>query len=248
MGSLPAGHAVARHDPRGGTAVSRVTVVPGGQSPRRLDVFVRAQSAHVSRAAVQRWIASGIITVNGRRAKPAQRIRPGDVIASHAAVRAPRRVEGEALPLRVLHEDAALLVVDKAPGLVMHPAPGNWTGTLLNGLVHHLHRAGAEPWPASGDALQELADHRPEAVFSERQGFHRRVGQQFEVRMEHERHPCEIDARDLHVAAGREHEARNGPGAATQVEYPGAMRQLRGERRPVMGQDLPDVVRRRHAA
>ena len=134
-------------------------MVPGGQSPRRLDVFIRAQSAHVSRAAVQRWIASGIITVNGRRAKPAQRIRPGDVIASHAAVRAPRRVEGEALPLRVLHEDAALLVVDKAPGLVMHPAPGNWTGTLLNGLVHHLnrrlHRAGAEAGPASGDASPE---------------------------------------------------------------------------------------------
>ncbi len=134
-------------------------MVPGGQSPRRLDVFVCAQSAHVSRAAVQRWIASGIITVNGRRAKPAQRIRPGDVIASHAAVRAPRRVEGEALPLRVLYEDAALLVVDKAPGLVMHPAPGNWTGTLLNGLVHHLHRhlhrAGAEPGPASADASPE---------------------------------------------------------------------------------------------
>jgi 23S rRNA pseudouridine1911/1915/1917 synthase len=140
-----------------------VTVVSGGQSPRRLDVFVRAQSAHVSRAAVQRWIASGIITVNARRAKPAQRVHPGDVIASHVAVRAPLRVEGEALPLRVLHEDAALLVVDKAPGLVMHPAPGHWTGTLLNGLVHHLHahlhghlhRVGAEASPAGAGASPE---------------------------------------------------------------------------------------------
>ena len=124
--------------------MQRVTLVPAGQSRRRLDGFVRAQSAHVSRASVQRWIEGGIITVNGRRAKPALRIRPGDVIASHLAARPRQRVEGEALPLRVLHEDAALLVVDKPSGLVMHPAPGNWTGTLLNALVHHLESTRAE--------------------------------------------------------------------------------------------------------
>ncbi len=130
--------------------MERVTRVPAGQSPRRLDLFVRAQSARVSRAAVQRWIAGGMITVNGRRARPAQQVRPGDVIASHLAVRPPLPVQGEALALHVLHEDAALLVVDKPPGLVMHPAPGNWTGTLLNGLVHHLAR-GLAPGPPRGD-------------------------------------------------------------------------------------------------
>ena len=135
-----------------GSLRSRVTVVSAGQSPRRLDVFFRTASAHVSRAAVQRWIAGGVITVNGRRAKPAQRVHPGDVIACHLAVRAPRRVAGEALPLRVLHEDAALLVVDKPAGVVMHPAPGNWTGTLLNGLVHHLDRGGAALSGARPDA------------------------------------------------------------------------------------------------
>ena len=178
------------------SAVARVTVVSGGQSPRRLDVFVRAQSAHVSRAAVQRWIATGIITVNGRRAKPAQRVHPGDVITSHVAVRAPLRVEGEALPLRVLHEDAALLVVDKAPGLVMHPAPGNWTGTLLNGLVHHLdrdlHRAGAEPSlasaetsPGPGPRLQPGLVHRLDkgtsgvVVVAKTDAAHRHLSRQF---------------------------------------------------------------------
>ena len=171
-------------------------MVSGGQSPRRLDVFVRAQSAHVSRAAVQRWIATGIITVNGRRAKPAQRVHPGDVITSHVAVRAPLRVEGEALPLRVLHEDAALLVVDKAPGLVMHPAPGNWTGTLLNGLVHHLdrdrHRAGAEPSlasaetsPGPGPRLQPGLVHRLDkgtsgvVVVAKTDAAHRHLSRQF---------------------------------------------------------------------
>src|SRR5262249_47950498 len=89
----------------------------------------------------QRWIDDGVITVNGKRAKPAQRIRPGDVIANHALLREPPPVEAEPIPLVVLHEDAQLMVVNKPPGLVMHPAPGHWTGTLLNALVHHVQDA-----------------------------------------------------------------------------------------------------------
>ncbi|HSE06608.1 MAG TPA: RluA family pseudouridine synthase [Methylomirabilota bacterium] len=112
--------------------------MPAGQSPRRLDVFVSTQTAHLSRAAARRWIDGGLITVNGRRAKAARRIRPGDVIACHVAVREPPPVEPEVVALDVLHEDAALLVINKPAGLVMHPGPGHWTGTLLNALVHHV--------------------------------------------------------------------------------------------------------------
>ncbi|MGH7400628.1 MAG: RluA family pseudouridine synthase, partial [Candidatus Rokuibacteriota bacterium] len=116
----------------------QVTTVSAGQSPRRLDVFVSTQTAHLSRASAQRWIDGGLITVNGRPAKPAQRIRPGDVITCHVVVREPPPVEPEPFALQVLHEDTALLVVNKPPGLVMHPGPGHWTGTLLNALVHHV--------------------------------------------------------------------------------------------------------------
>jgi 23S rRNA pseudouridine1911/1915/1917 synthase len=103
-------------------------------------VFVTTQSARLSRGAAQRWIEGGLITVNDRRAKPAQRIHPGDVIACHVAERPALPVEPEPIPIEVLHEDAALLVVNKPSGIVMHPAPGNWTGTLLNALVHHVQR------------------------------------------------------------------------------------------------------------
>jgi 23S rRNA pseudouridine1911/1915/1917 synthase len=119
----------------------QVTTVPAGQSPRRLDVFVSAQSAHVSRTVAQRWIEAGLITVNGRQARSAQRIRPGDLIVSHVPTREPPSVEPEAIPLEVLHEDAELAIVNKPPGLVMHPAPGHWTGTLLHALVHHVRDA-----------------------------------------------------------------------------------------------------------
>jgi 23S rRNA pseudouridine1911/1915/1917 synthase len=126
-----------------------VTLVSPGQSPRRLDVFVSAQTAFASRSAVQRWIERGLVTVNGRRAKPAQRIRPGDVIACHVAVPEPPPLLPEPLPLDVLHEDTSLLVVNKPAGLVVHPAPGHWTGTLLNGLVHHLNGSGRATPPGS---------------------------------------------------------------------------------------------------
>jgi len=165
--------------------VQRLTVVPAGQSPRRLDVFVSVQSAHLSRASAQRWIEGGLITVNGRRAKPAQRIRPGDVIASHVAVRAPVRVEAEAIPLEVLHEDAALLVVNKAPGLVMHPAPGNWTGTLLNALVHHVGRA------SDGERARPGLVHRLDKgtsgvlVIARTDAAHRHLSRQFRVHSVH---------------------------------------------------------------
>ena len=119
----------------------RVTTVSPGQSPRRLDVFVSTQSAHVSRAMAQRWIERGVITVNGRRAKSAQRVHPGDIIVSHVPVREPPAVEPEPTPLEVLHEESELVIVNKPAGLVMHPAPGHWTGTLLNALVHHVQGA-----------------------------------------------------------------------------------------------------------
>jgi 23S rRNA pseudouridine1911/1915/1917 synthase len=115
-----------------------VTTVPAGQTPRRLDVFVTTQTAHLSRALAQRWIEGGLITVNGRPTKAARLIRPGDVITCHVPVREPPAVEPEPLALHVLHEDADLLVIDKPAGLVMHPGPGHWSGTLLNGLVHHV--------------------------------------------------------------------------------------------------------------
>jgi len=131
----------------------RVIAVPSGQSPRRLDVFVSAQSAGVSRARAQRWIDEGLVTVNGRRAKPAQRVHPGDVVACHVPLREPPAVAPEPIPLEILHEDAALVIVDKPPGLVMHPAPGHWTGTLLNALMHHLGR-GESSAAAAGESFE----------------------------------------------------------------------------------------------
>lgn len=170
--------------------MQRVTVVPAGQSPRRLDVFVTTQSARLSRAAAQRWIEGGLITVNDRRAKPAQRIRPGDVIACHVAERPALPVEPEPIPIEVLHEDAAILVVNKPPGIVMHPAPGNWTGTLLNALVHHVRR-GAPSGDGDGQRIRPGLVHRLDKgtsgvlVIAKTDAAHRHLSRQFHAHSIH---------------------------------------------------------------
>ena len=163
-----------------------VTTVSAGQAPRRLDVFVATQTAHLSRAAAQRWIDGGLITVNGRQTKPARLIRPGDVITCHVPVREPPPVEPEALALDVLHEDADLLVIDKPPGLVMHPGPGHWTGTLLNALVHHV---GQEP--GDGRRARPGLVHRLDRgtsgvlVIAKTDAAHRHLSRQFRAHSVH---------------------------------------------------------------
>ena len=164
--------------------MSRVTTVPPGQSPRRLDVFVSAQNAHVSRALAQRWIETGVITVNGRLAKPAQRVRAGDVIASHVPLREPLAVEPEPIPLEVLHEDTDLVIVNKPPGLVMHPAPGHWTGTLLNALVHH-SASGTASAPAPGLVHRLDKGTSGVLVIAKTDAAHRDLSRQFHAHSVH---------------------------------------------------------------
>jgi 23S rRNA pseudouridine1911/1915/1917 synthase len=164
--------------------MKRVTVVAGRQSARRLDTYVSVQTAHLSRTSAQRWIHDGLITVNNRRAKPAQRIRPGDVIRCHVAVREPLPVAPEAIPLEVLHEDAAVVVVNKPPGLVMHPAPGHWAGTLLNALVQHI-RGGDGVEPSDGQRARPGLVHRLDkgtsgaVVIAKTAAAHRDLSRQF---------------------------------------------------------------------
>jgi 23S rRNA pseudouridine1911/1915/1917 synthase len=104
----------------------------------RLDVVLARRLPHLTRSRIQQLIRAAAVRCNGAPPKAGYPVRPGDRIELEEV---PREVErpptAEAIPLRVLHEDADLLVLDKAPGLVVHPAAGNWSGTLVNALLHH---------------------------------------------------------------------------------------------------------------
>ncbi len=118
--------------------MQRFTTVSAGEHPKRLDVFLSTHTADLSRAAIQRLIGKGAVTVNGKRPKPSQKIKPGDEIAWDVPKPEPLKIGGEPIPLDVLFEDDALLVLNKPAGIVVHPAPGHWSGTLVNALLYHM--------------------------------------------------------------------------------------------------------------
>jgi 23S rRNA pseudouridine1911/1915/1917 synthase len=103
----------------------------------RLDVYLRGRFPVVSRGALQRLIEEGHIRVNGRPVKPTHTPRAGEQVEVHWPEARPAEVRPEQIPLEILHEDEALLVLNKAPGLVVHPACGHEEHTLVNALLHH---------------------------------------------------------------------------------------------------------------
>ena len=103
----------------------------------RLDVAVAAL-LEISRAAAQRLIGEGMVTVGGKEAsKAGQKLRLGDVLEATLPPPTEDKAQPQDIPLTIVYEDDALLVVDKPRGLVVHPAAGNLDGTLVNALLHH---------------------------------------------------------------------------------------------------------------
>jgi len=100
----------------------------------RLDLLVAAKE-EISRTQSATLIANGCVSVNGKREKASYRPARGDLILIDRPAETSVPIIGESIPIRIVHEDDALLVVDKAAGMVVHPAPGNWSGTLVNALL-----------------------------------------------------------------------------------------------------------------
>lgn len=94
-----------------------------------------AQRAALSRTQAATLIAQGNVTVDGRREKASYRVQHSDTVRVTIPATEKRDISGEDIPLTIVYEDEALLVVDKPAGMVVHPAPGNWSGTLVNALL-----------------------------------------------------------------------------------------------------------------
>jgi 23S rRNA pseudouridine1911/1915/1917 synthase len=105
---------------------------------RRLDLVLAASVDGLSRSRCQELVRTGAVTIGGATiVEPKHRVKPGDSV--HVDIPAPTDAApgAEPIALDILYEDAALIVVNKPAGMVTHPAPGSWTGTLVNALIHH---------------------------------------------------------------------------------------------------------------
>ena len=121
-------------DPRG---ASRRLVVDA-EAGARLDVWLAARLPDLSRSRIAALLEQGHVTVNGQPARKSRRTESGDVV--ELALPAPEAspLAAEALPLAIVYQDEDLVVLDKPAGMVVHPAPGHRSGTLVNALLHHI--------------------------------------------------------------------------------------------------------------
>lgn len=112
------------------------TVAPAQQA-LRIDRFLSLQQPDHSRSFYQKLIQQGQVTVNGKPVKPSHPLEAGDRVVLEIPPPAVTELQAEAIPLRIVFEDAHLLVIDKPAGMVVHPGAGIHSGTLVNALMHH---------------------------------------------------------------------------------------------------------------
>jgi 23S rRNA pseudouridine1911/1915/1917 synthase len=115
----------------------RLTADPG-DAGLRMDVFLARRLPKVSRSEIQRLIRSGHVTIDGRPVKASAVVTAGTCARVVVPAPEPALLEPESLPLKILHDDADIVVLDKPAGMVVHPGPGHVRGTLVNALLHHV--------------------------------------------------------------------------------------------------------------
>lgn len=111
--------------------------ISAAESHPRLDAFLATRLADLSRSRIQSLIREQYILVNGNPAKPRDSVKPGDTMTIVVPEAVPDTASPQDIPLDILFEDRDIIVLHKAHGMVVHPAPGNPDGTLVNALLHH---------------------------------------------------------------------------------------------------------------
>jgi 23S rRNA pseudouridine1911/1915/1917 synthase len=135
-------------------------VIDRGQEPLRIDKWLQMHVEGATRNKVQRGIEAGFVTVNGKPVKSNYKIRPADEILLMSLINPEHTIlKREDIPLNIVYEDEAILVLNKPPNMVVHPGVGNFSGTMLNGVAYYLEkqnpeyrrRCVAEIWPRTQD-------------------------------------------------------------------------------------------------
>lgn len=113
-------------------------VPPGQQEAIRLDAYITSFIENATRNKVQQAIKDGYVFVNGKTEKPSYKMQPGDEIYIELPKAPPPEALPEKIDVNIVYEDEDMLLVNKEPGMVVHPAFGNWSGTLVNALMYHV--------------------------------------------------------------------------------------------------------------
>jgi 23S rRNA pseudouridine1911/1915/1917 synthase len=156
---------------------------------KRLDKYLTDRISFMSRAQLQKLIDLGGVTVNGRPAKASTRLRVGDTVDVIVPPPPAKEIQPEPIPITVIYEDEQLLVLNKSPDIIVHPARSHNTGTLLNALVHYFQTTGQGGLSSVGKELARPGVvHRLDRktsgvmVIAKDEEAHWKLGRQFEHR------------------------------------------------------------------
>lgn len=116
--------------------MKEILIVEDDGAGKRLDVFISENIKDITRSQVKKSIDDGLTIVNGKSVKSGKTLKVGDMV-EFESLELMTDVEAEDLPIEIVYEDEDLAVINKAQGMTVHPAPGNYTGTLVNALLYH---------------------------------------------------------------------------------------------------------------
>ena len=129
---------------------------------QRLDKYLAGRLGRLSRTAIQEYIREGNCTISQKLVKPSYTLKQGDLIEMAVPVVKPREIPAEDIPLDIVYEDDDFLAINKQANLIVHPARGNWTGTLVNGLAHYFRQnwRDIKDLPTNGEVFRPGIVHR----------------------------------------------------------------------------------------
>ncbi len=178
-------------------------IVPPEGAGERLDRWLATQLPAHSRSEIQRWIDEAQVHVDGKAGKSGRKLESGQQIAVVIPPSVETTLEAEAIPLHIVYEDNDLLVIDKAAGMVVHPAPGHSGGTLVNAILHHvptLEGIGGEKRPGIVHRLDKETSGL--IVVAKHDRAHRQLQRQFAARTVHKAYVALLEG-EISPARGR---------------------------------------------
>lgn len=156
----------------------------------RLDAFLAVRLPQFSRTLLRRAIDSGAVTVDGQHRKPSHHLEPDTVVAVAQFELPQEGPQPEPIPLYILYEDQHLAVVNKPPGMVVHPAKGHWAGTLASALAHHFGQQLSSTGGAARPGIVHRLDRDTSGVMvvAKQDRAHERLAAQFHDRTTHKQY------------------------------------------------------------
>ena len=166
--------------------MERIIRLSVAENDERIDRYIAQEAPELSRAFVQKLLEEGRITVGGQVPKASYKVQAGDEILVHVPPAEPTAVLAEAIPLAIVYEDADIVVVDKPAGMVVHPAYGHHSGTLVNALLAHcpdLAGIGGEQRPGIVHRLDK--DTSGLIIVAKNDAAYHHLQSQFQARLVH---------------------------------------------------------------